>query len=55
MELEQMVAVIGLAYKLPYVPDDSARRDNDVLRFAMSNNAFSFSTLMKTCRFSCFL
>lgn len=56
MELERMVAVIGLAYKLPYVPDDSARRDNDVLHFAMSNNAFSFSTtLMKTCRFSGFL
>ena len=25
MELERMVAVIGLAYKLPYVPDNSAR------------------------------
>jgi len=31
VELERLVAVLGLAFKLPYVPDDSARRATDLL------------------------
>lgn len=46
MELERLVAVLGLAYELPYVPDDSARREQDLLHFAMIENAFSFTTGM---------
>jgi hypothetical protein len=46
MELERFVAVIGLAYKLPYIPEDSARREGDILHFAMVDNGFSFTTLM---------
>jgi len=46
MELERAIAVIGLVFKMPYVPDDSARTAFDVLHFTMSDNAFSFSTVM---------
>ena len=46
MELERFVAVIGLAYQLPYVPDDNTRRETDLLHFAMVENAFSFTTGM---------
>jgi hypothetical protein len=44
MELERAIAVIGLAFKMPYVPPDSARTAFDVLHFTMDDNAFSFST-----------
>jgi hypothetical protein len=48
MELERAIAVIGLAFKMPYFPPDSARTVFDVLHFTMDDNAFSFSTtLMK--------
>jgi hypothetical protein len=30
MELERFIAVLGLAYNLPYVPDDSARRESKI-------------------------
>jgi hypothetical protein len=46
MELERFVAVLGLAYELPYLPDDNARRESDLLHFAMVDNAFSFTTGM---------
>jgi len=46
VELERLVAVLGLAFKLPYVPDDSARRATDLLYFSMTGNAFSFTTVM---------
>jgi hypothetical protein len=46
MELERFVAVLGLAYDLPYVPDDNLRRESDLLHFAMIENAFSFTTGM---------
>ena len=46
MELERAIAVIGLAFKMPYVPADSARTTFDVLHFTMDENAFSFSTSM---------
>ena len=46
MELERFIAVLGLAYELPYVPDDSARREGDLLHLAMVDNAFSFTTSM---------
>ena len=46
MELERAIAVIGLAFKMPYVPADSARTAFDVLHFTMDDNAFSFSTSM---------
>jgi hypothetical protein len=46
MELERFIAVLGLAYELPYVPDDSARREQDLLHLTMVDNAFSFSTGM---------
>ena len=46
MELERAVAVMGLAFKMPYVPLDSARTEFDVLHFTMFDNAFSFSTSM---------
>jgi hypothetical protein len=46
MELERFVAVLGLAYELPYVPDDGARREGDLLHFSMIDNAFSFTTGM---------
>ena len=46
MELERFIAVLGLAYELPYVPDDSARRENDILHFSMVDNAFCFTTSM---------
>ena len=50
MELERAIAVIGLAFKMPYVPADSARTAFDVLHFTMDDNAFSFSTsMMKEC------
>ena len=46
MELERFIAVLGLAYELPYVPDDSARREGDILHFSMLENAFCFTTSM---------
>lgn len=46
MELERFVSVLGLAYQLPYVPDDSAHSDTDLLHFSMIENAFSFTTGM---------
>lgn len=46
MELERFIAVLGLAYELPYVPEDSARRENHLLHFSMVDNAFSFATGM---------
>ena len=46
MELEHFVAVLGLAYQLPYVPDDNTRRESDLLHLAMVENAFSFTTGM---------
>ena len=46
MELERFIAVLGVAYELPYVPDDSARREGDLLHLSMIENAFSFSTAM---------
>jgi hypothetical protein len=46
MELERFVAVLGLAYGLPYVPDDNLRRETDLLHFSMVENAFSFTTGM---------
>lgn len=44
MELERAIAVIGLAFKMPYFPADSARTAFDVLHFTMDDNAFCFST-----------
>lgn len=46
MELERFIAVLGLAYELPYVPDDGARREHDLLHLTMVDNAFSFATGM---------
>lgn len=46
MELERLVAVLGLAYDLPYVPDDNLRKQTDLLHFPMIENAFSFTTGM---------
>ena len=46
MELEHFIAVLGLAYELPYVPDDNTRRESDLLHFSMVDNAFSFTTGM---------
>jgi len=46
MELERFIAVLGVAYGLPYVPDDSARREGDLLHLTMVDNAFSFTTTM---------
>ena len=46
MELERAIAVIGLAFKMPFFPADSARTAFDVLHFTMDDNAFSFSTSM---------
>ena len=36
MELECLVAVLGLAYELPYVPEDSACWEVDLLHFSIS-------------------
>jgi len=46
VELECLVAVVGLAFRLPYVPDDSACAATDLLYFSMAGNAFSFTTVM---------
>ena len=46
MELECFIAILGLAYELPYVPDDSARREHDLLHLSMVDNAFCFATAM---------
>lgn len=46
LELEHFIAVLGLAYELPYVPDDRARREKDLLYLRMVDNAFSFTTTM---------
>jgi hypothetical protein len=34
-----------LAFQLPYVPDDSSRRDTDILYVSMYKNAFNFLTV----------
>ena len=44
MELECFVAVLGLVYELPYVPDESACREQDLLHLTMVENTFSFAT-----------
>ena len=44
--LEHFIAILGLAYQLPYVPDDSTCREHDLLHLPMVDNAFSFSTGM---------
>ena len=46
MELERFIAVLGLAYELPYVPDDNTRREQDLLHLTMLDNAFCFTTAM---------
>jgi hypothetical protein len=46
MELERFIAVLGLAYELPYVPDDNTRRERDLLHLSMLDNAFCFTTTM---------
>ena len=46
MELERLVAMLGLIYELPYVPDDGARREKDLLHLTMADNAFCFVTSM---------
>lgn len=46
MELERFIAVLGLAYELPSVPDDSSRRESELLHLAMVENGFSFTTSM---------
>ena len=46
MELERFIAVLGLAYELPYVPDDNTRREQDLLHLSMADNAFCFTTAM---------
>jgi len=46
MELERFIAVLGLAYRLPYVPNDRARQEKDLLHLTLVDNAFSFSTTM---------
>lgn len=46
MELERFIAVLGLVYELPFVPNDSARRATDLLHLSMVDNAFSFATKM---------
>ena len=46
MELERFIAVLGLVYELPYVPDDSACREQDLLHLTMVENTFSFTTTM---------
>ena len=46
VELERLVAVLGLAFRLPYVPDDSACTVSNLLHFPMVQNAFSFTTVM---------
>ena len=46
MEQERLIAVLGLTYQLPYVPDDSARRESDLFYFSMIDNSFCFMTSM---------
>jgi len=46
LELERLVAVLGLVFRLPYVPDDSARAATDLLHFTIVDGAFSFTTVM---------
>ena len=46
MELERFIAVLGLAYRLPYIPNDNARQEKDLLHLTLMDNAFSFSTTM---------
>ena len=43
MELECFVAVLGLAYELPYLPEDNVHREKDLSHFSMVDNAFSFT------------
>ena len=44
LEQERLIAVLGLAYNMPYVPADNARTEMDVMHFAMEGNAFRFAT-----------
>ena len=46
LELERLVSLLGLAFQLPYVPDDSSCRDMDILYVSMYKKAFNFSTVM---------
>jgi len=46
MELERFIAVLGLAYELPYVPNNNTRKESDLLYFSMVDNAFNFSSRM---------
>ena len=46
MELERFIAVLGLAYELPYVPNDNTRKESDLLYFSMADNAFNFTSRM---------
>ena len=46
MELERFIAVLGLAYELPYIHDDGARREQDLLHLTMFENGFNFATGM---------
>lgn len=46
LELERFIAVLGLAYELPYVADDNTRREQDLLHLTMLDNAFCFATAM---------
>ena len=46
MELECFIAVLGLVLELPYVSDDSACKEDDLLYLGMVDNTFTFSTTM---------
>lgn len=46
MELERLIGVLGLAYQLPYTPDDGTRRESELLYLSMLDNGFSFMTSM---------
>ena len=46
MELEHFIAVLGLAYEFPYVPNDGTRLEKNLLHLTLVNNAFCFGTSM---------
>jgi hypothetical protein len=46
LELECLVAVLGLAYNLPHIPNDSSRNEKELLYLSMVDNAFCFTTTM---------
>ena len=48
MELECFISVLGLAYDLLHVPDDSARKEQDLLHISMIDNAFSLFFFLYT-------